>query len=146
MLINGSTVDTDSLYVTDTDGNKIDGAASADYYDAVFTPTDNLSYDATYTAVATTKIQAANAAGTTMGSQYSWSFTTASAPVVPTPTPAAAESPTPAVLLTPTPVVVITTPQPSPSLAPSPVVTTTPAATPTVSPTPQPSPTPAVSQ
>ena len=95
-------MDTDSLYVNDPDGNKIDGAASADSYDAVFTPTVNLSYGTTYTAFATTHIQAANWAGTTMGSQYSWSFTTASAPVVPTPTPAAAESPTPSPSPTPT--------------------------------------------
>ncbi|MBE7546583.1 MAG: SBBP repeat-containing protein [Planctomycetia bacterium] len=113
MLINGSTVNTDSFYVTNPDGNKIDGFASTDSYDVIFTPTDALSYDTTYTAFATTQIQAANWAGTTIESNHSWSFTTESSPIVPTPTPAAAAaSPTLTVLLTPTPTI---TPQPSPT-------------------------------
>ena len=166
MYINGSTVNTTSIYVTGPDGNKIEGVASTNAYDAIFTPTDNLSYNTTYTAVATKKIQAANWAGTTMESDYSWSFNTESAPIVPTPTPATTASPAPVVSFTPTPVVVITTPQVSPTLVPSPVITATPqpspspmvttspeatpspaaTATPQPSPSQTPSPTPTVSQ
>ncbi|MCR4300767.1 MAG: Ig-like domain-containing protein, partial [Sulfuricaulis sp.] len=148
MQINGSTVDTESIYVTDSDGNKIEGTASTDSYNAVFTTATSLSYGATYTTIATTKIQAANWAGTQMDSNYSWSFTTESAPIVPTPTPAptVTSSPTPAVTSSPTPIPVVvatqtstpaTTPTLSAEATPTPTIT---AETPT--PTPSPTPTP----
>ena len=51
-----------------------------------FTPSLALSYGTKYTGTVTTKVQAANFAGTTMESNYSWDFTTESLTAV-TPTP-----------------------------------------------------------
>ena len=101
LLMNGSTLTTE-VFKLSSDVGSATGSVSTDYYKAIFTPASSLSYDTTYTAVITTKAQAANAAGTTLDSNYSWSFTTEIAPVVPTPTPTSTV--TPAFIPSPTPV------------------------------------------
>ena len=63
----------------------------------------NLSFDTTYTATITTGAQAANAAGTTLSANTSWSFTTVSGGVsTPTPTPTPTATPTATPTQTPT--------------------------------------------
>lgn len=100
---------------------------------ATFDPSANLAYSKTYTATITTGAQDSTENGLT--ADYSWSFTTESAPTPtpttppgvrggggarPTPTPSPALTPTP----TPTPVV---TPTPTPMVTPTvPPVTPTP--------------------
>lgn len=75
MFINGSTLSTDSFKVYG--GNaEIPGTMKVDGATGVFTPSANLDYDTTYTVTLTRAIQAANYAGTTMDSEYTWSFTT----------------------------------------------------------------------
>ena len=92
--MNGSTLTTDTFKVNGG-GSDVAGSVSTNGNKATFTPSTSLAYDTTYTATITTGAQAANYAGTTLDSNYSWSFTTASAPIVPTPTPTATPSPTP---------------------------------------------------
>ena len=124
MSINGSTVTTESFKLS-SDSGEVGGSVATNGATITFTPSVSLSYGTQYTATITTKVQAANAAGTSLSSNNSWSFTTESAPAV-------------------------TTPQTSPTLVPSPAITTTPATTPSpaasATPQPSPSPTPTVSQ
>ena len=112
LLMNGSTLTTEAFKLS-SDVGSATGSVSTDYYKAIFTPASSLSYDTTYTAVITTKAQAANAAGTTLDSNYSWSFTTEIAPVVPTPT--TTSTVTPAFIPSPTPVA-----SPTPAITPTP--------------------------
>jgi len=75
MLINGQTPTTDIFYIT-SDGTKISGSVKTDGNTVIFTPSASLDYNTTYTATITREIQAANYAGTTLDSEYTWSFTT----------------------------------------------------------------------
>ncbi len=75
MLINGSTLTTDSFMVS-KDGEELTGSVTSNAKTATFTPSANLDYNTTYTARVTTKAQAANYAGTTLDNDYTWSFTT----------------------------------------------------------------------
>lgn len=75
MLINGSTLTTDSFKVS-KEGEELAGSVTTNAKTATFTPSANLDYNTTYTARVTTKAQAANYAGTTLDNDYTWSFTT----------------------------------------------------------------------
>ncbi|MBI2471164.1 MAG: SBBP repeat-containing protein [Planctomycetes bacterium] len=116
MSVNGSTVTTESFKLSSDSGN-VSGSVATDGAKITFTPSANFSHNTQYTATITTKVQAANAAGTSLDSNYSWSFTTASAPAASSPTPAASPSPTSAATAVPTPTA---TPQSSPVPSPSP--------------------------
>ena len=109
--MNGSTLTTDTFKLSGG-GNDVAGSVGTNGNKATFTPSASLAYDTTYTATITTGAQAANYAGTTLDSNYSWSFTTASAPAVPTPTPTVTTSPSPTPTATQSP-----TPTPSPTSA-----------------------------
>ena len=115
--MNGSTLTTDTFKLS-SGGSSVTGSVSTNGNKATFTPSSSLTYDTTYTATITTGAQAANFAGTTLDSNYSWSFTTASAPIVPTPT--ATPSPTP--VTTPT---AVSTATPTPVSSPTPTITPT---------------------
>ena len=121
MYVNGNTVTTDSFTLSDEYGT-VSGSVVTNGATITFTPSLALSYGTEYTGTVTTRVQAANFAGTTMESNYTWSFTTESLTTV-TPTPASTPSPT---------VTTVPTLPPPPTLPPLP--------TPTVSilPTPQP--------
>jgi len=141
MNVNGSTVTTETFKLSDENGD-VSGSVVTNGAMITFTPSLSLSYGTKYTATVTTKVTAANWAGTTMESAYSWDFTTESASIV-TPTPAA--SPTPVVTTTPTATPASTaTPTPTAAPTPSPTVTTVPTLPPPP-PTPPPLPTPTVS-
>ena len=117
--INGSTVATNTFMVSGG-GATVAGAVSTNGSAITFTPSGNLANNTTYTATITTGVQAANAAGTSLSSDSSWSFTTVSAGVsTPTPTPA----PTPTAVVTPTQT---PTPIPTPTFTPTPTPTPTP--------------------
>jgi|GEM_PF-3423386 len=120
MYVNGSTVTTGSFKLS-TENGDIEGSVVTNGATITFTPSLSLSYGTKYTATVTTKVQAANWAGTTMESDYTWKFTTESAPATPTPT--ATPSPTPS-------------PTPAPTVAPT--QKTTPSATSIPTPTPAP--------
>ncbi len=119
LTMNGSTLNTNTFKVSGG-GSQVSGVVTTSGATARFTPSSNLAYNTTYTAMITTGAQAANAARTSLSSDHSWSFTTVSGGVV-------------------------TTPTPTPTTKPTPTVTTSPttAPTPTASPTPAPTPTPA---
>lgn len=135
LTMNGSTLTTETFSLSGGGGN-VSGVVSTNGSTATFTPSENLDYDATYTATITTGAQAANWAGTTLSSSYSWSFTTKSAPVQ---TPAPSPSPLPTLAPTPTFTgTIIPTPTPVPSPSPTP----TPFPSPSPSPSTVPSPTP----
>ncbi|MBM4053233.1 MAG: hypothetical protein FJ264_00885 [Planctomycetes bacterium] len=129
MYVNGSTVTKESFKLS-YEGGDVEGSVVSNGATITFTPSLSLLYGTKYTAKVTTKVQAANWAGTTMESDYSWNFTTETAPIVSSPTPAATESPVPEVSLTPTATAIATitttvTPQPSPASSPTPVPTPT---------------------
>ncbi len=133
--MNSSTLTTDTFKLSGG-GSDVAGSVSTNGNKATFTPSTSLAYDTAYTATITTGAQAANYAGTTIDSNYSWSFTTESAPVYITiPTPAPSPTPTQATVSTPTP-----TPVPASNPTPSEVPTSTPESTPT----PMPGPTPKI--
>lgn len=111
--MNGSTLTTDTFKLSGG-GSNVTGSVSTNGNKATFTPSAGLAYNTTYTATITTGAQAANAAGTTLDSNYTWNFTTESAPVAATPSPTAI----PAVISTPT-----STPVTTPSLTPAPTAT-----------------------
>ena len=132
LLMNGSTLTPDTFKLQ-SDGGAVTGSVTTNADTATFTPVSFLAYDTTYTATITTGAQAANFAGTTLDANHSWTFTTESAPIVPTPTPTATPSPTPAA----TPTAVSTaTPAPVSTPTQSPTPTITPAVSPTATPTP----------
>ena len=115
LLINGSTATTETFKLSDESGD-VSGSVVTNGATITFTPSLSLSYGTKYTATVTTKVQAANWAGTTLDSNYSWTFTTESAPIVPTPTATVTSSPTPAA----TPTAVSTaTPTPTPAITPT---------------------------
>jgi len=119
--INGSTVTTNTFTVSGG-GATVAGAVSTNGSTITFTPSGNLANNTTYTATITTGVQAANAAGTTLSSNHSWSFTTVSAGVS-TPTPVPEPGPTPTAVVTPTQT---PTPIPTPTFTPTPTPTPTP--------------------
>ncbi|MBI2472585.1 MAG: SBBP repeat-containing protein [Planctomycetes bacterium] len=145
MLMNGSTLNTGTFKLSGG-GSNVSGNVTTDGAKAIFTPSSNLSYNTSYTATITTGAQAANYAGTTLESAYSWSFTTENAPAVtpsPTPTPSVTATATPATVSSPTPITTVTaTLVPTPIPTPSPTVTTAPTLPPP--PTRPPAPTPTV--
>ncbi|MCC7211863.1 MAG: hypothetical protein E3K40_11590 [Candidatus Brocadia sp.] len=77
MYVNGSTVTTETFKLKSKDG-EINGIVNTNGKIVTFTPSIPLAYNTTYTATLTQKIQAANYAGTTMTSNYVWSFITES--------------------------------------------------------------------
>jgi PKD repeat protein len=94
--MNGSTLTTDTFKLSGG-GSSVSGSVSTSGTKATFTPSNKLAYNTTYTATITTGAQAANAAKSTLSSDYSWSFTTQSAPAAtptPTPTPSDTTAPT----------------------------------------------------
>ncbi|HHT9142283.1 MAG TPA: Ig-like domain-containing protein [Candidatus Wujingus californicus] len=121
MFVNGSTVTTDTFTLSDGT-SLVSGAVSTNGATVTFTPSSSLANSTTYTATLTTGIRAANAQGTQLTSNYTWSFTTIAA--VATPTPTATPTATPIVTLTatqtPTP-----TESPTPTATPVGTVTTT---------------------
>ena len=137
MYVNGATVTTDSFTLSDENGD-VSGSVVTNGVKITFTPSLALSYGTKYTATVTTRVQAANWAGTTMESDYTWNFTTESEYAV-TPTPATSPSPTPAVTVTPaaTPEADVT---PTPTAAPSPTATVTYTPAPALPPKPTPPP------
>jgi len=76
--IDSSTVDSSSFKVVDQNNNAVNGAVSynSTTKSALFTPTNNLTADTTYTATLTTAI--ADSQGLALESNYTWSFTTGS--------------------------------------------------------------------
>ena len=120
LLMNGSTLSTGTFKLSGG-GGEVSGAVTTNGATATFTPSSNLTYNTTYTATITTGAKAANAAGTSLSSDYSWSFTTVSVAVsTPTPTPTPATTPTPTVTTSPTTA-------PTPTASPTPAPTPTPA-------------------
>ncbi len=114
--MNGSTLTIDTFKVSGG-GSAVSGSVSTSGNKATFIPSSKLAYNTKYTATITTGAKAANAAGTSLSSDHSWSFTTVSAAIsTPTPTPAAAVSPTQTITATPTPTAA---PSPSPTATPS---------------------------
>ncbi len=77
LYVNGSTVTSETFIVQSSDG-VVKGSVSTNGATVTFTPSTNLAYNTKYTATLKKKIQAANYAGTTMDSDYTWSFTTIS--------------------------------------------------------------------
>ncbi|MDO8743686.1 MAG: Ig-like domain-containing protein [Candidatus Brocadiaceae bacterium] len=120
MYMNGSTLTPDTFKLR-SDGGAVTGSVTTNGATATFTPASRLAYNTPYTAKITTGAQAANFTGTTLDSDYLWSFTTESAPDVPTPTvtpsPTPVATPTVVSTVTPTPV---SSPTPSPTLAATP--------------------------
>ncbi len=109
LLVNGSTVTTDTFTLSDG-SSLVSGVVSTNGATVTFTPSSSLAHSTTYTATLTTGIKAANAQGTQMTSNYTWSFTTIVVTPTPTPTvtPTATQTPTPTetptVTVTPTPI------------------------------------------
>lgn len=75
MYINGYTLTTGTFKLSDGD-NEVYGSVTTNGATATFTPSENLAYNTKYSATITTGAQAANWAGTTLDSNYTWSFTT----------------------------------------------------------------------
>jgi hypothetical protein len=158
MYVNGTTVTTDSFKLSSESGG-VGGYVTTNGNEIIFIPSEILSYGAVYTARVTTKIRAANWAGTTMDSDYTWNFTTENTYAVtpistPTltltpipeasPTPSSTPFSSPTLEVTPFPTVTpMPMPTPSPTLIPTP--TSTPVSSPTHVPTPFSTPSPVVS-
>ncbi|MDR4508330.1 MAG: Ig-like domain-containing protein [Candidatus Brocadiaceae bacterium] len=79
MAINGSTATTNNFKLRDGESD-ISGSVSSNGTTITFTPSTNLAYDTTYTAIITDGITAANNAGTQLDSEYTWTFTTEKEP------------------------------------------------------------------
>ena len=77
MYVNGSTVTTETFKLQSKDG-EVKGSVRTNGATVTFTPSSSLAYNTKYTATLTKGIQAANYAGTTLDSNYTWSFTTVS--------------------------------------------------------------------
>ena len=103
--INGSSVTTSSFKLSGG-GSSVSGSVATSGSTITFTPTSSLSGSTQYTATITTGVKAANAAGSSLSADYSWSFTTEAV---------ATASPTPSATVTP-----------SPGVSPSPVTSPTP--------------------
>src|SRR3990167_1496460 len=120
LLMNGTTLNTNTFNLSGGGGN-VSGVLTTDGATATFTPASNLAYNTSYIVTITTGAHAANAAGTSLGSDYSWSFTTVSGGVsTPTPTPTSISTPTATVIPTQT---VAPIPTPTSSPAPTPIPT-----------------------
>jgi len=118
LLLNGYSADTDSFTLKEGE-NEVTGSVSTNGNAVSFTPSEQLSPDTEYTAMITKKLRAANFAGTTLDSNYSWTFTTTDSFVTPTPVITPIPSPTPVVTITPSP-------SPTPTVSPAPVASPTP--------------------
>ena len=138
VYIKESTVTADTFYVSDGQG-KVSGSTVTNANKITFTPSSNLSYSTNYTARITTGVESQNTAYDTLSADYTWSFTTETAPVAtPTPTPTPAATPP---TTTPTPTETPTaTSTPAPTATETPTETPTATATPTGTPTPTPTP------
>ncbi|MBE7444948.1 MAG: Ig-like domain-containing protein [Planctomycetia bacterium] len=77
MYINVSSVTTETFKLQSKDG-EVKGSVYTNGDTVTFIPSANLAYNTKYTATLTQKIRAANYAGTTLDSNYTWSFTTVS--------------------------------------------------------------------
>jgi O-glycosyl hydrolase/methionine-rich copper-binding protein CopC len=79
-VMNASTFTSSTFTLTPAGGTAITGnvSYSAGTSTAVFTPASPLAYNTVYTANITTGVQ--NPAGTALGANYTWSFTTATGP------------------------------------------------------------------
>ena len=75
MYINGYTLTTGTFKLSAGD-NEVYGSVTTNGATATFTPSENLAYNIEYSATITTGAQAANWGGTTLDSNYTWSFTT----------------------------------------------------------------------
>lgn len=74
MLLNGFTV-TPSTFRLRDGNSEVAGSVTTLAETALFTPSGSLAYNTTYTAEITTGLTAANFAGTTLTSNYTWTFT-----------------------------------------------------------------------
>jgi hypothetical protein len=85
--MDASTITTDTFIVSSGSSGigNISGMVSYDGTTATFTPSVNLGFNTIYTATITTG--AMDLAGNSIASAYTWSFTTESVPITPTPTP-----------------------------------------------------------
>lgn len=91
--MDASTITTDTFTVNDGSGT-ISGTVSYSDKKATFTPSDNLTYSTTYTAMISTG--AMDSAGNALSAPYTWSFTTEATPVTtPTIPPIATVTPRP---------------------------------------------------
>ncbi len=75
--MDSSTITTSAFTLSSSSGS-VSGTVSYSNKVATFTPSSNLSYSTTYTATITTGVK--DAGGNAMSSNYTWSFTTGSAP------------------------------------------------------------------
>jgi O-glycosyl hydrolase len=82
LAMNASSITASTFTVTPQGGSAVAGAYSVSGTIATFTPAASLAYNTQYTATITTG--ASDSAGTALAANYSWTFTTASAPVAPT--------------------------------------------------------------
>jgi len=89
--MNASSVDTSTGSLKDSAGNAIAGSVASSSNTFTFTPSSDLSYSSTYTATLTTAMKDIN--GNALANDYSWSFTTGTAPDT---TPPTLDSTTPA--------------------------------------------------
>ena len=80
--MDSSTITTATFLINDGSSN-IDGTVTYSGTTATFTPTTDLAYGTTFSAVITTEVK--DLAGNNMAAQYSWSFTTATPPPPPPP-------------------------------------------------------------
>ncbi|MCD6427671.1 MAG: Ig-like domain-containing protein, partial [Caldisericaceae bacterium] len=80
--MNSSTITTSTFTLKDSSGNAISGAVSYDLSSktAIFTPSDPLSENETYTATISGTVKDTD--GNAMGSDYSWSFSTGTPQVI----------------------------------------------------------------
>ena len=83
-IMYSSMITTDTFTLKDSSDNAISGTVTYSDTTATFTPSSNLSYSTTYTATITT--DAEDYAGNNITSDYTWSFTTGSAPDTTAPT------------------------------------------------------------
>ena len=79
-VMNGTTINASTFTLTAAGGTAVTGnvSYSAGSSTAVFTPASPLAYNTVYTATITTGVQ--NPAGTALGANDTWSFTTATGP------------------------------------------------------------------
>ena len=82
--MNSSTITTSTFTLSSSSGSSVSGTVSYSNKVATFTPSSSLSYSTTYTATITTGVK--DAGGNAMSSNYTWSFTTGSAPDTTSPT------------------------------------------------------------
>jgi hypothetical protein len=86
--MDSTTINTSTFMLKDSSANLVAGTVSYDSatYTATFTPSANLSYGTTYTA--SISKGAKDTGGNSMAADYTWSFTTATAPSVSSTSPA----------------------------------------------------------